>query len=72
MSPKRIIALLENMGVNSGNKATIWRKTIENDKCSRLLLEKLVEKQITKKGHDDIDMTTDVDVRQESIKDYQW
>lgn len=72
MSPKRMIAFQEKMGVNSDYKVKIWKKTIENNKCSRLLLEEVVEKQVPKKVDDDMDITTEVDLKQDSIKDYQW
>ena len=42
----------------------------ENNKCSTLFLQEVVQKQISDKGKDDMDL--DVNLRQESIKDYQW
>lgn len=35
-----------------------------------MFLQEIVEKQISNKGENDMDL--DVDLRQESIKDYQW
>lgn len=70
MSPKRMTVLQDEMGLTADYKLKIWKKTIENNKCSTLFLQEIVEKQISNKGENDMDL--DVDLRQESIKDYQW
>ena len=70
MSPKRVTVLQDEMGLTADYKLKIWKKTIENNKCSTLFLQEVVQKQISNKEEDDMDL--DVDLRQESIKDYQW
>ena len=68
MSPKRMTVLQDEMGLTADYKLKIWKKTIENNKRSTLFLQEVVQKQISNKEEDDMDL--DVDLRQESIKDY--
>ncbi len=51
------------MGLVANYKLEIWKKTVENKKCSILLLEEVMQKQLTKKDEDDMDI--DVDLNQE-------
>jgi len=72
MSPKRMIALQEKMGKNSDYKLQIWKKTIESNKCSQLFLEEVAEKQLPERADDDMDIIVDLDLTEDTIKDYHW
>ena len=42
MSSKRMTVLLDEMGLTADYKLKIWKKTIENNKCSTLLLQEVL------------------------------
>ena len=49
----------------------MWRKSIEANKCAKLLVEEIRLKQVPEK-EDDMDVVLDVDVSETTIKDYEW
>lgn len=72
MSHQRMIALQQKMGENFDYKATIWRMSIEANKCAKQLVEEVKEKQVPTKEDDDMDLVLDVDVSEATIRSYQW
>ncbi len=72
MSHQMMIDLQKKMGENYDFKAIIWKKTIEENKCAKLLVEEIKETQLPPKGDDDMDLVVEVDVSEETIRNYEW
>ena len=72
MSHKSMIAFQERMGDNSDYKAIIWQKTIEANRCAKLLLEEIKRKQVPEREEDDMDLVIDVDVSEGTVQGYEW
>ena len=72
MSHQMMIDLQQKMVENYDFKALIWKKTIEENKCAKLLVEEIKETQLPPKDDDDMDLVLDVDVSEDTIRNYEW
>ena len=72
MSHQMMIDLQQKMGRNYDFKAIIWKKTIEENKCAKLLVEEIKETQLPPKDDDEMDLVLDVDVSEDTIRNYEW
>ena len=72
MSHDMMVALQQKMGENFDYKAILWRKSIESNKCAKLLIEEIKQKQVPPKEEDDMDLVFDVDVSEATIERYEW
>ena len=72
MSHDMMVALQQKMGDNFDYKAILWRKSIEANKCTKLLVEEIIEKQVPPREDDDMDLVLDIDISETTIKTYEW
>ena len=56
MSHDMMVAWQQKMGDNFDYKAILWRKSIEANKCTKLLVEEIIEKQVPPREDDDMDL----------------
>lgn len=72
MSHDMMVALQQKMGENFDYKAILWCKSIEANKCTKLLVEEIGEKQVPQREEDDMDFVLEVDISETTIKTYEW
>ena len=72
MSHDMMVALQQKMGENFDYKAILWRKSIEANKCTKLLVEEIREKQVPPREDDNMDLVLDIDISETTIKTYEW
>ena len=72
MSHQMMIDLQQKMGENYDFKVIIWKKNIEENKCAKLLVGEIKETQLPPKDDDDMDLVLDVDVSEDTIRNYEW
>ena len=72
MCPKSTIEIQRSMGKHFDAKVLNWKSSIEDNKNAILLLNEILEKQTPLLEEDSMDLGTEFDLREVTIKSYKY
>ena len=72
MCPKSTIEIQRSMGKHFDAKVLNWKSSIEDNKNAILLLNEILEKQMPLLEEDSMDLETEFDLREVTIKSYKY
>ena len=72
MSPQRMVNLQRDMRKEHDAKLQVWKREVEQNESSRMLLQEIISKQLLQLADDDIDLNRLVDMKEETLQPYTF